>query len=68
MSNSSKKFSLLRRDIVDRNGELISRNITYHAALNPKPSNKDNLLIKLRLIFLISVKEMKKLLKEIIFI
>ena len=48
-----KTFNLLRRDIVDRNGELISRNInSYHAALNPKLlNNKDNLLIKLRLIF-----------------
>ena len=51
--NSSKKFSLLRRDIVDRNGDLISRNVTsFHAAVNPKLiSNKDNFLIKLRLNF-----------------
>ena len=61
--NSSKKFALLRRDIVDRNGELISRNInSYHAALNPKlVNNKDNLLIKLRLIFPeLPVKEIEK--------
>ncbi len=46
-------FSLLRRDIVDRNGVLISRNInTYHAALDPKQvKDKKNLLIKLRLNF-----------------
>ena len=46
-------FSLLRRDIVDRNGEIISRNIkSYHAAINPKLiKNKENLLIKLRLNF-----------------
>ena len=49
----SYKFSLLRRDIVDRNGVLISRNVTsFHAAINPKlVSNKDNFLIKLRLNF-----------------
>ncbi len=47
------KFSLLRRDIVDRNGVIISRNInTFHAAVDPKQvTNKDNLLIKLRLNF-----------------
>tara|TARA_B100001057_G_scaffold13815_1_gene13138 strand:- start:23357 stop:25087 length:1731 start_codon:yes stop_codon:yes gene_type:complete len=46
-------FSLLRRDIVDRNGVLISRNInTYHAAIDPKQvKDKKNLLIKLRLNF-----------------
>ena len=34
---TNKKFTLLRRDIIDRNGSLISRNIkTYHAAVNPK--------------------------------
>ena len=44
---------LLRRDIVDRNGVLISRNVTsFHAAINPKlVSNKENFLIKLRLNF-----------------
>ncbi len=51
--NYEQKFSLLRRDIVDRNGEIISRNIkSYHAAINPKLiKNKENLLIKLRLNF-----------------
>ena len=46
-------FSSLRRDIVDRNGSLISRNIkSYHAAINPNlVKNKENLLIKLRLNF-----------------
>ena len=30
-------FSLLRRDIVDRNGIIISRNVnTFHAAIDPK--------------------------------
>ncbi len=48
-----KKFSLLRRDIVDRNGILISRNVkSFHAAINPNLVNdKDKLLINLRLIF-----------------
>ncbi len=50
---SFKHFTLLRRDIVDRNGILISRNIkSFHAAINPKLiQNKDNFLIKLRLNF-----------------
>ena len=33
---SKKKFALMRRDVVDRNGELISRNIkSFHVAINP---------------------------------
>ncbi len=51
--NTTKKFTLLRRDIVDRNGTLISRNInSFHVAVNPKLiKNKDNFLLKLRLNF-----------------
>ena len=51
--NSPQKFSLLRRDIVDRNGILISRNVkSFHAAINPQlVTNKENLLIKLKLNF-----------------
>ena len=51
--NTSKKFTLLRRDIVDRNGELISRNIkSFHAAINPSYiANKDNFILKLRVNF-----------------
>ena len=59
----NSKFNLLRRDIVDRNGVIISRNInTYHAAINPKlVKDKKNLLIKLRLIFPdLPVKEIKQ--------
>ena len=50
---SIQKFNTLRRDIVDRNGILISRNIkSFHAAINPSyVNNKENLLIKLKLIF-----------------
>ena len=65
--NNQKKFILQRRDIVDRNGELISRNIkSFHAAVNPNlVMNKDNLLIKLRLIFpKIEVQEVERLLKK----
>ena len=51
--NQELQFSLLRRDIVDRNGILISRNInTFHAAVNPKLiKDKKNFLLKLRLNF-----------------
>ena len=47
------QFSLLRRDIVDRNGIIISRNVnTFHAAIDPKQiKDKKNFLIKLRLNF-----------------
>ena len=50
---SPKKFTLLRRDIVDTNGVLISRNIkSFHVAVNPVfIKNKENFLIKLRLNF-----------------
>ncbi len=65
--NSSQNFKLLRRDIVDRNGSLISRNVRfYHAAINPKlVSNKNNFLIKLRLIYpKLPIKNIEKKLKE----
>jgi len=47
------QFSLLRKDIVDRNGIIISRNVnTYHAAIDPKLiKDKKKFLIKLRLNF-----------------
>ena len=36
-NNQNSQFSLLRRDIVDRKGIIISRNINaYHAAVDPK--------------------------------
>ncbi len=43
----------LRRDIVDRNGDLVSRNVkSFHAAINPNlVKNKKNFLIKIRLNF-----------------
>ena len=53
LEKQKKEFTLLRRDIVDRNGEIISRNInTFHAAIDPKlVKDKKNFLIKLRLNF-----------------
>ena len=53
IEEQKSRFSLLRRDIVDRNGIIISRNIsTYHAAVDPKLiKDKKNFLIKLRLNF-----------------
>ena len=62
-----KKFTLLRRDIVDRNGELISRNVkSFHAAINPKyVTNKDNFILKLRIIFPeLPIKEIENKLKK----
>ncbi len=64
---SPKKFTLLRRDIVDRNGVLISRNIkSFHAAVNPViVKNKENFLIKLRLNFPeLDIKEITKKLNK----
>ena len=53
LEKKKSKFSLLRRDIVDRNGVIISRNVsTYHAAIDPKlVKDKKNFLIKLRFNF-----------------
>ncbi len=52
-SEQQSNFLLSRRDIVDRNGIIISRNInTFHVAVDPKLVNdKKNFLIKLRLNF-----------------
>ena len=51
--NKKQNFTLLRRDIVDRNGYLLSRNVNFfHAAINPSLiKNKNNFIIKLRLNF-----------------
>ena len=53
IEKQSSKFSLKRRDIVDRNGVIISRNInTFHVAIDPKlVRDKKNFLLKLRLNF-----------------
>ena len=67
----TSQFSLERRDIVDRNGVIISRNVkTFHAAINPNliRDNK-NFLIKLRINFPdLSIDEIeKKIKRKIIF-
>ena len=37
LEKQTSQFSLSRRDIVDRNGVIISRNVkTFHAAIDPK--------------------------------
>ena len=53
IEQQSPKFSLIRRDIIDRNGIIISRNInTFHAAIDPKlVKDKKNFILKLRLNF-----------------
>jgi len=53
LDSSTSKFVLNRRDIIDRNGILISRNInSYHAAIVPRlVKDKINLILKLRLNF-----------------
>ena len=53
LEQKKSNFSLLRRDIVDRNDVIISRNIdTYHVSINPNQvKDKKNFLIKLRLSF-----------------
>ena len=53
VEEQKSRFSVLRRDIVDRNGEIISRNInTFHAAIDPKlVKDKKNFILKLRLNF-----------------
>tara|TARA_B100001248_G_scaffold239402_1_gene204634 strand:+ start:41 stop:1762 length:1722 start_codon:yes stop_codon:yes gene_type:complete len=63
----SSQFTLIRRDIVDRNGVIISRNInTFHAAIDPKlVKDKSNFLIKLRLNFPeLPIQEIEKKLNE----
>jgi cell division protein FtsI (penicillin-binding protein 3) len=63
----NSKFSLLRRDIVDRKGVVISRNInTFHAAIDPKQlQDKKNFLLKLRLSFpKLSIDEIEKKLNQ----
>ncbi len=61
------QFTILRRDIVDRNGTLISRNVkSFHAAVKPQLiKNKENFLIKLRLNFPnLDIKKVKKKLNK----
>ena len=56
-------FLPLRRDIIDKNGVLVSRNVqSFHAAINPSLiKNKENFLIKIRLNFPdLSIEKIKK--------
>jgi len=65
--SNSKFFSPLRRDIIDRNGILISRNIlAYHAAVKPSLiKNKDRFILNVKLIFKdISSENLKKKLEK----
>ena len=65
--NSDENSLTLRRDVVDRNGQLIARNITaYRAAIKPSLiTNKENFVIKIKLNFPeISISELKKKLEK----
>ena len=65
--NIDENFLTLRRDVVDRNGQLIARNITaYRAAIKPSLiKNKENFVIKIKLNFPeISTSELKKKLEK----
>ena len=46
-------YPLLRRDVLDRNGELMARNInSFHAAIKPNLiKNKENFILKIQLNF-----------------
>ena len=64
---TGKSFLTLRRDLVDRNGELISRNInSYHAAVRPSlVLNKENFILNIKLNFPeISIIKLKENLKK----
>ncbi len=66
-SKSSSYQTSLRRDIIDRNGALISRNVkSFHAAINPNLiKNKENFLIKIRLNFPdLKIKQVEKKLNK----
>ena len=59
----NQNFLTFRRDVVDRNGQLLARNInTYRAAIKPALiKNKENFIIKIKLNFPeISTLELKK--------
>ena len=63
LKDATQSSLTLRRDVVDRNGELIARNInTYRAAIKPSLiKNKENFAIKIKLNFPeISTLELKK--------
>ena len=60
-------YPLLRRDVLDRNGELLARNIdSYHAVVKSDLiKNKDNFILKIKLNFPeISTKKLKKKIRK----
>ena len=64
---SDYNYSLLRRDILDRNGQLMARNIdSYHAAIKSNLiKNKENFILNIKLNFPeTSTVELKKKLKN----
>ena len=67
IEKQTTQFSLERRDIVDRNGVIISRNVkTFHAAVDPKMiKDKKSFLIKLRINFPdLPISQIEKKLKD----
>ena len=65
--NNSFYNTSLRRDIIDRNGTLVSRNVkSFHAAINPNLiKNKENFLINIRLHFPdLSIQQIEKKLNK----
>ena len=65
--NNLSQFTLLRRDIVDINGTIISRNVkSFHAAVDPNLiKNKENFLINIRLHFPdLSIKQVEQKLNK----
>jgi len=61
------QFPLQRRDVLDRNGQLMARNMnSYHAAVKPNfIKNKENFILNIKLNFPeISTTELKKKLKN----
>ena len=64
-------FKLLRNDIIDRNGNLVARNIkVYHAAIKPKLiKDKKKFILKLKLLYPeIDTSILRKILKKKIFL
>ena len=67
IKNNSLNFKPLRRDFIDRNGIIISRNIkAYHAAVKPNLiKDKNNFLLNVKINFPnISTQRIKKKLSE----
>ena len=62
-TTNNSQYKSLRRDIIDRNGTIISRNVqSFHAAIKPNSiKNKENFLLNIRLNFPeLSIKKIKE--------